>query len=193
MKKIFMRGLVAIAPVAVTIALVVWLLKFMEHYASIPIKDLIGAKNYYPGMGIVVALVFIFIVGVVINNFLIQKFYSLGERLLVRIPLVASLYKSANDLMSFFQPSEGKKKQRVVMVEFNGMRLLGLVTREVFSDLAEGIASEKDVAVFLPFSYQIGGYTFLIPRKKVKPVEMSVEECMRFTMTAGAQANNIKP
>lgn len=41
------------------------------------------------------------------------------------------------------------------------------------------------VAVYLPLSYQIGGYTLLVPRSAVKPVDMSLEDAMRFTLTAG--------
>jgi uncharacterized membrane protein len=38
-------------------------------------------------------------------------------------------------------------------------------------------------------SYQIGGYTALVPRSSVQPVDMTLEEAMRFTLTAGVSAS----
>jgi uncharacterized membrane protein len=41
------------------------------------------------------------------------------------------------------------------------------------------------ILVYMPMSYQVGGYTALVPRASVQPVDMSFEEAMRFTLTAG--------
>ena len=185
-KKIFMRGLVAVVPIAVTLALLIWVIMLTEQYSSIPIKKFIGRQYYYPGYGILLSLVTIFLVGSIINNWLIDKFYQLSDRFFSRIPLVKTLYRSVTDLMSFFKASEKERRESVVIVEIAGMKMVGLVTREKFNDLPKGVADKGDVAVFLPFSYQIGGYTVIMPRKNVKHVDMTVEEGLRFTMTAGA-------
>jgi uncharacterized membrane protein len=47
------------------------------------------------------------------------------------------------------------------------------------------------VAVYLPMSYQIGGYTTMIPRSAIQPVDMSIEEAMRFAVTAGMSAAQV--
>ncbi|MCK4934825.1 MAG: DUF502 domain-containing protein [Simkaniaceae bacterium] len=186
MGKIFMRGLLAIAPIIITIALVIWLFGFLEDTFRAPIQAIIGPKHYFPGLSIIVALVIIFIIGVIINNWVIQKLYALGERILKKIPLVKTLYASVCDIMSFFQVKGEHKKDKVVTIEVQGLRLLGLVTRENFDDLPPGIGNDDDIAVFLPFSYQIGGFTVMMPKSKVKVVDMSIEQGMRFVITAGA-------
>jgi uncharacterized membrane protein len=64
------------------------------------------------------------------------------------------------------------------------IRLVGFVTVENLGDFQ--IAAEEDcVAVYLPMSYQIGGYTVFVPRKLLTPLDMSLEEAMRFVVTAG--------
>ena len=75
----------------------------------------------------------------------------------------------------------------MVSVQLPGidMRLLGFLTRSDFSDMPKGVGNEDEMAVYLPMSYQVGGYTVLIPRKRVTPVPMSREEAMRFVLTAG--------
>ena len=67
------------------------------------------------------------------------------------------------------------------------MRLLGFVTRADFSH-APGIARADEVAVYLPMSYQVGGYTVLVPRSACTPVDMSREEALKFILTAGLKS-----
>jgi len=181
-----MRGLIAVAPIAITFAILIWLFTFLEDFIGGLLKDIIGPQFYFPGLGILLALVFIFFVGLIINTFLIQRLYEWGEKLLNRIPLVKTLYGSVTDLMSFFHKKDKSSEGRVVAIEYDNSRLLGLVTRENFDGLAEGIGKNDEIAVFLPMSYQIGGYTVIVPRSRVKPIDMSVEEGMRFVVTAGA-------
>jgi len=185
MSTIFMRGLIAIAPIALTIALVVWLGSFLEDTFSYPIKEWFGDRYYFPGLGIIVAVIVIFFVGVVFNTYLVQRFNEWTDRLFNRIPLIKTLYGAICDLMSFFKGGENKS-EKVVSMEWNGMRFVGLVTRENFDDLPSGVGQEGDVAVFIPLSYQIGGVTFMVPRSAIKPLNMSVEDAMRFVITAGA-------
>jgi uncharacterized membrane protein len=188
MAKIFKRGLIAIAPLAATLALVEWLFSTLEGVFSVPIKALIGTDYYFRGMGIAVALVFIFLVGSIINNWIVQKISSIFERMLKTIPLVKTLYNSICEMMSYFGSKQQQNKGGVVLVEIAGIKLIGLVTRESFSELAPGIAEEGDIAVFFPLSYQIGGHTVIIPKANVKKLDMSVEDGMRFCVTAGVLA-----
>lgn len=182
---IFKRGLLAIAPIAVTIALIQWLFSTLEGVFSVPIKAVIGPEHYFRGMGIIVALVFILLVGTIINNWIVQKISLLGEAILNKIPLVKTLYNSIGEMMSYFRSKEQQSQGGVVMLDIQGIKLLGLVTRESFKELPIGIGAEGDIAVFLPLSYQIGGHTIIVPRSKVTKIDMNVEEAMRFAVTAG--------
>jgi uncharacterized membrane protein len=89
--------------------------------------------------------------------------------------------------MGFFGGSDKGKFNKVVMVSLGGTgaRILGLVTREDFGSLPAGIGGDDRVAVYLPMSYQVGGFTAIVPRSAIEQVEMSMEEAMRFAVTAG--------
>ena len=76
----------------------------------------------------------------------------------------------------------------MVTVLDENVRLMGLVTRETFDDLPDGIGDEQTVAVYLPMSYQLGGFTVMVPRSKIRPVEMKVDEALQFLLTAGVSA-----
>ena len=71
-------------------------------------------------------------------------------------------------------------------------RLIGFVTRDDLSTLPGGLGSKDEIAVYLPMSYQIGGYTVLIPRQNVEPINISMEDAFRFTVTAGVSAVSSK-
>lgn len=184
MGKIFKRGLLAVAPVAITLAVIIWLLRILEDIFRVPLQWLVG-KYYFPGMGLLVAFVCIFIVGIIVNNYIIQKGTRLMDRLFARIPLFKTIYSSIGDMMSYFHPKDKEKAGRMAVIEIDSMRFLAIVTREEFKDLPSGLGDEDRVTVFIPFSYQIGGFTTTVPRSKIKPIDMSVEQGMRFIVTAG--------
>ena len=63
--------------------------------------------------------------------------------------------------------------------------MVGLLTRNSLSDLPKEFRSKDDrVAVYLPMSYMVGGYTFFVPRSWIKPIPMGVEEVMRNSLIA---------
>ncbi len=106
--------------------------------------------------------------------------------MLQRIPGIKSLYGSIRDMVGFFDASKQKEFDKTVMVALGdeNVRLMGLVTREDFRDLPEGIGDEQTVAVYLPMSYQLGGFTVMVPKAKIKPVDMKVDQAMQFVLTA---------
>ncbi|TNF92239.1 MAG: DUF502 domain-containing protein [Gammaproteobacteria bacterium] len=96
--------------------------------------------------------------------------------------------------MQFFSASRDKKgMDQVVEVDLGmGMRLVGFVTQKEVSVPLDTLPSEDLIGVYLPLSYQIGGYTVYLPRDRVKPVDMSVEQAMRLTLTAGISGEKRK-
>jgi uncharacterized membrane protein len=67
-------------------------------------------------------------------------------------------------------------------------RLVGFVTREDFTGLPPNLGSHETIAVYLPMSYQIGGYTLMLPRGSIEALDLSPEDAMRYTLTAGVSA-----
>lgn len=184
MGKIFKRGLIALAPVAISLAIIIWLFGVLEGIFRIPLQWLAG-DHYFRGMGLLVAFIFIFCVGIVINNIIIQKFTKWLDQIFTRIPFFKTLYNSVGDMMSYFKPKSHQKKGQMVIIEIDSLRFLGILTREEFAGLPPELGSDDRVTVFVPLSYQIGGFTVTVPRSRVKEIDMSVEQGMRFVVTAG--------
>lgn len=184
MGKIFKRGLFALAPVAISIAILIWLFRVLEEMFRVPIQAIVG-DNYFPGMGLLAAIILIFFVGIIINNFLMQKFTSWLDSLFARIPLFKTLYNSIADMMSYFQPKDKKKQGKMVIVNVDSLEFLAILTREEYEGLPEGLGDGDRVTVYIPLSYQIGGFTLTVPRDRIKLIDMSVEQGMRYVISAG--------
>ncbi len=184
-KRAFIRGLLAVTPLVITVAILYWLYGLIERSVGGLYIHYFGEKYYFPGLGLLIALIIIFIIGTLINNWLVKKGYETFERLLDKVPFVKTLYRSIVDLMSFFKENSSMKQSRVVMVQYGETRIMGLVSRESFNDLPEGIGKDGEVAVYIPMSYQIGGLTFIVPRSMIIPVDMGIEQALRFCATAG--------
>jgi uncharacterized membrane protein len=187
--RIMFQGLMAILPAVLTLYILYWLLWSAETVLGAVIKALLPEGWYIPGMGLLAGVAAIFFFGLALNAFLVRRLLDLSEGVLNRIPLIKTLYGSVKDFVGFFAAHKEKEFNQVVTVEleFGGvpMRLLGFVTRSDFRGLPEGIGSEGDIAVYLPLSYQIGGYTVIVPRSAVQPVDISTHRAMGFIVTGG--------
>ena len=195
MKKIgtlFLQGLLAILPIALTLYLIYWLATSAESVLGKAIRYVIREEHYIPGMGVVAGFVITLGIGILLRVWVFRKIFSLGEALLQKIPGIKSIYGSIRDLVGFFDASKQKEFDKTVMVAIGdeNTRLMGLVTRDDFSDLPGGIGDDQTVAVYLPMSYQLGGFTLMVPKDKITPVDMKVDQAMQFVLTAGVSAEN---
>jgi len=116
-----------------------------------------------------------------------QKIFDLGDAIFNRLPLVKTIYTAIKDFIGYLSPDKDSKMSKVVMVQLPGQsfQLIGFVTREQFDDLPFTPIAEDPVAVYMPMSYQIGGYTLFLPRSALTPLDIPFETAMRLVLTAG--------
>ena len=188
--RTFLTGLVTLIPVVASLYLLIWLAMATESVLGAGMRSILPEDLYWPGMGMALVVVLIFLTGLFMRTWVAQKLFAWGEALLYRTPVVKSVYGPLRDLFIFMAEPRETGLQQVVAVQLGSadMKLVGFVTRKDLSDLPQGINSTDTVAVYLPLSYQIGGYMVLVPRAAVQPLEMSLEDAMRLTLTAGLSA-----
>ena len=184
--RVLLKGLVTILPIGLTAYFIYWLGVTTETLLSRPLKWVVN-DAYWPGMGLVVGFVLLFIIGLAVNAFLVRKLLGYGEAWLLRVPVVKTVYGAIRDMTRLVNTGAGKRElERVVTVPFGPGRVIGFVTQEHASSL--GVGGDADlVAVYLPMSYQIGGYTVYLPRSDIEPTDLSVEQAMRIVLTGGVQ------
>lgn len=190
--KLFLQGLVIVVPIGLTAALLWWLATKAERWLGGLIQLLLPDGAYLPGMGVVAGLATVILLGMLSHVWIFRRLFGLGERIVARVPLVKTIYSALKDIVSYFNADTHDRFSRVVMVQLPGQpfKLLGFVTRESMQQLDLPIDKEQTVAVYLPMSYQIGGYTMYLNRDAIEPVDMGFEEAMRLTLTAGVSSYN---
>jgi uncharacterized membrane protein len=187
-----LTGLITILPVMLTLYLIYWFVVSTETALGSILEFVLPADLYWPGMGFAIALVLIFVIGLLMQLYVVKALFRKVEDLLYHMPLIKSVYGAIRDFFQYFSPSREGEFQQVVAVRFdNDMELIGFVTQATSDSLptAEGDDSER-VLVYLPMSYNIGGYPVMIDKKRLRPVDMTMEQAMRFVLTAGVASGN---
>jgi uncharacterized membrane protein len=190
--RLFLRGLAAVLPVGLTIYIVYWLATTGESLLRSLLLLVLPEEYYITGMGFVLAVSSITLIGALNYSWVARSIIGLSTSILERVPLVRAVYGMIKDMMRFFVHSEKDAFDQVVMVqhESSGMRALGFITRSNFDDLPAGIGGAEEVAVYVPMSYQLGGFMLVVPKSSVQPVDMSMDQALRLAVTAGMASNN---
>jgi uncharacterized membrane protein len=168
----FLRGLVVLVPVVLTVWITVQLFRYVDGLLGLPI----------PGAGFVITLVLITVIGFMASNFLTRRVVAAVEGLFVRLPLVRLLYSATRDLLNAFV-GEKRRFDVPVLVRIGGpdVRVLGFVTREAVVSL--GLPGH--MAVYVPQSYNFAGNLIIVPADAVERVKGDSAEVMAFIVSGG--------
>jgi uncharacterized membrane protein len=184
----FLQGIALLAPLAITIAFLLWLGRAVELVMGEALRGLLPVGWYVPGMGFVAGILLTLALGLVANLFLIRWLVSLAERVVDRIPLVKSVFQALKDVARFFGNERGQRALgRPVTVEIQGLELVGFVMQD-HARLPGEIPEQapERMAVYLPMSYQLGGYTLYLDPERVKPLNVGMEHALRAVLTGGS-------
>ena len=183
--KLFLKGLAVVIPVMLTLAILWWMATSAEHLMGAVLKFTLPEGWYIPGMGLVSGLALIALIGLLSHVLIFQKLFDLGDAIFHRLPLVKTIYTALKDFIGYLSPDKASEMGKVVMVQLPGQsfQLIGFVTREQFDDLPFTPKAEDPVAVYMPMSYQIGGYTMFLPRDCLVPLDIGFEDAMRLVVT----------
>lgn len=186
-QKIFISGLITFLPIAVTIYIVYAGISIVENLLGNLLRKILPYDAYIPGYGFLATLILIFLLGLMLNNFVTAGLLQKLQEQLTEVPFIKVVYAPLRDLMNLFSKGQHSNAlKNVVLVEFqDGKKVIGLVTRDHFDDLGYNInLKEKHLAVYIPMSYGLGGYTLLIESSKLTPLDMPVEKAMSLALTA---------
>jgi uncharacterized membrane protein len=185
----FLKGLLLTLPTVITFGLIYWLFAVAEELLRAPLRFLLPEGWYVPGMGVISAVVIIFAVGVLVQAYLVDQAFQLFENLVGRIPLVKTLYGGARDLLYFLAGGKGAEMSKVVSITFDGnIKMVGFVTNQ---EVTLGDQDEL-ITVYLPLSYQIGGFLLYLPKSRCEPLDIPVQQAMQQVLTAHVMGNNDK-
>jgi uncharacterized membrane protein len=181
----FVKGLLIVVPLGVAIFLVLWVVSGLDrvlNLSGVLLTDSKGNPLYIPGLGILNVIILILIAGVLVTNVVTEPIKQWFNRWLNRLPLFKFLYSSVKDLTEAFV-GDDKKFNEPVLVEINefGLKKIGFMVKKDMS--AIGLPGE--VAVYFPYSYSFAGQVVVVAADKVKPIDRSAAEVMKFVVSGG--------
>ncbi len=169
----FFRGLVLLAPLAVTIYVSVVLFRTIDGWLGISI----------PGVGFVATLLLITLVGFLGSNLLTRGAVSVFDSLLAKLPFVNLVYGSTRDLVKAFVGEKRRFDKPVLVEMFPGgyAHVLGFVTQESLAQLGH----DKLVSVYVPQSYHWAGQVYVFPARAIQRLDASSAAMMAFIVSGG--------
>ncbi|KAB7730930.1 DUF502 domain-containing protein [Rudanella paleaurantiibacter] len=177
----FGRGLLAVAPIGLTIWIIYGIFEWVDGLNPIDI----------PGIGVLIMVGIIFGVGVLVSTIIPQSFATLLEGSIKHLPLVSLMYFSLKDLISAFV-GDRKKFNQPVLVLINRqseLRKLGFITQTDLSHLQ----LHNMVAVYMPHSYAFSGELFIVPAENVTLLNVPSADVMKMIVSGGVSANTPEP
>jgi len=200
-RRTFLAGLLILLPLFITYVLIAFLFNIFTGIGAplvIGLFRLVGANDLtypiVPLVNLLLSLAVIFLLGLVGTNILGRRIFSNFEGLLLRLPLVRTVYSSAKQVVETFQ-GPGRSFQRVVLIEYprKGVWALGLVATERHDSLRL-FPSEIVVTVFIPTTPNpTSGYLVIVSPEDVKEIDFTVEEAFKFIVSGGIIGRDLAP
>ena len=175
------QGLLALLPISLTLYFLVWSVTTIET----SLLPFIPSQFYFPGLGLFLGLVFLLLVGLAINAYIVSSVISWGGTLLERIPIIKTIYGTIQDAVNLINIGKKQEMQSVVSVKITeSIHLIGFVTSHESAKIL--FKNSEKLGVYIPLSYQIGGYTLYIDSDQLTPLDIDVEKAMRIALTGGS-------
>ena len=189
--KYFLQGLLVMAPLAITIYSIYWVVSTVDSWVPIfrkPIKDFQGhtvgyeVKNY--GLGFLAIIITVIIIGYLSSFFIQSRIFNLFDKWLEKTPGIKYIYSSTRD---FFEAFAGNKKR------FDKAVLINVFAEEVWivgfltdSEMHKFEMGAEHVGVYVPQAYNFAGQLYILPREKVKKIShLTPGEAMKYAVTGG--------
>jgi len=186
--KNFINGILTIVPIILVIYVIYKTFLFLDGLLGNTLKPYLK-EDYIPGIGLLTTIILITVLGWLSTKYISGKIIRLIDILLDKIPVVKTIYSVIKDtVQSFLGEKRSFSKVALVVIPGTKMRSLGFITSE---QLEEFYSPLKDhVAVYIPQTFQVAGFTFLIPKEQVEIIDVKPEEAMKFVLSGGMTSSS---
>jgi uncharacterized membrane protein len=183
----FLTGLLVAFPLVVTIFFARFLFNLLDRW-SYPITARMFGFSV-PGVGAALALILIFLLGLVAHNVLGRRVLRFGEKQIGKVPVLRSIYLGTREVTRAFGSNRTRSFRRVVLIPYplEGSWCLAFVTGEF--DVGPRERPQRMVSVFMPSTPNpTTGFYLIYPVEDVLPTDLTIEEAARMVISGGILA-----
>lgn len=195
-RNAFISGLVLLLPLAITVFVINLLLgkfgapvgQIILNLLDLDIPDKSIINLIVNVIALFLVIIFIMMVGFITKYFVGKWFFSIGERIIDRLPVINTVYKSVKQIVDTFSRDQKAVFQSVVLVEYprKGSYGIGFLTGEAKGEVQ--IKTEKEMLnVFIPTTPNpTSGFLLLFPKEDVTFLDMTISDGMKLIISGGA-------
>ncbi|UII54497.1 DUF502 domain-containing protein [Cytobacillus spongiae] len=188
--KNFVNGILTIVPIIVVFYILYKLFVFLDSLLGNILKPYLE-EDYIPGIGLMLTVTLITVLGWLSTKFITGSLFRLVDRLLEKIPLVKTLYSVIKDTVhSFLGEKKSFSKVALVTIPGTAMKSIGFITADELERFYEPL--QDYIAVYVPQTFQVAGFTFLIPKDQVEMMDIKPEDAMKFVLSGGMTSKGSK-
>jgi len=198
LKKIrnyFIGGLAIIFPLAITIIIIRYLAIKVNSFILNPLIEFLNVNPYLTehsryiakALVIVIVIMFISFIGWAADIIFLRRFFSFGEKLFIKVPMIGKIYSVTKEIGSAFLGQGKTFFKKVVLIEYprKGVFSIGFMTGKGKGEILR-VSKDELVSVFIPTTPNpTSGIFLLVPKSEVKFLKMSVEEGLKIVVSSG--------
>lgn len=189
-KGYLIAGLLVWLPILVTVLVLRSILELVDKTLALLPDHLHPAVLFgfnIPGLGLVFAFLILFGTGIIVTNFLGRRIVHLAEKILDKIPLVRTIYKSTKQVVTTIFSSNSDSFRNVVLIEYprKGVWSIAFQTGSGKSKV-NASSDEELITVFIPTTPNpTSGFLLLVPKSQAVDLEMSIDEALKMVISLG--------
>ncbi len=181
-------GLLVLIPLAITVIALKLILRGLTFFIRPLLQPLLGHVPEYIliFIALVITLALIYLVGLITTNILGRRLIHFGEAILLKLPIVKSIYSASKQVVETFSTSSEAAFQSVVFVDFPypGVLAIGFIT---------GNTTDNDdhvlCRVFVPNTPNpTSGFLLILPEESVRFTDISIEDGLKMIVSGGVLA-----
>lgn len=188
-RRYVLTGVIVVLPVIVTLFLFLWLFQFLDGILGRFINTYLLAHYGYsiPGLGIIFALLLVFLAGFFVTHLVNAKVLQFFENWFIKFPIIRQIYPAAKKIVSFLFADTSARFKKTILIEYpkKGLYTLCFVTNEGLDYFNKKTRREL-VSVFIPSTPSpLTGFLVMVPKDDVIVVDVSVEDALKMLISGG--------
>ncbi|TXK31419.1 DUF502 domain-containing protein [Ottowia sp. GY511] len=197
LRQYFITGLLVWLPMGVTVWVLLWLLGILDSIflgvlaaaeAMIPGFEAVADQlRHVPGLGVLLVAVVILATGLFVANMFGQWWLRQWDRLMVRIPVVRSIYSSVKQVSDTLFSGSGQAFSKALLIQYprQGAWTIAFLTGRPGGEVARLLDGDY-VSVYVPTTPNpTSGFFLMVPRADVVELKMSVDEALKYVISMG--------